>query len=404
MRNYPANLKAVGGARTGIAPANLLDIEDVNGNLYFFADREISAPTAILGSVAVPAAPPVPIPAGMQIAWTLPAKVILGPYGAGGALPIGSLSGGYLYMMGSGGGAGGGTELQWEGFTLPPLPGDAVIEAAYAVVMATGTGQVPNTASGAYIILPGVELNAGAFSGQYNGNIGNPLGTPPAPTIAEIESAVIVVQMQAPPNQTFFQDVTVTFVGVAVYFSSASAPGGGAFSVTTPNFVTRYKPWLLGVPEITYNRSLQTDIGSFQIQNLSGTSLSRDTSAILRKSALEGALFVYRCWQPDAQAAWIEVHGTLTVEDVPPDILRLKGVQAINPAQDDTPLEQYSETCQWNWGLARCGSTQATECLYSYQSCQVLERIAVVMNNYEKNYGETVANTPLVVINRARKV
>lgn len=86
------------------------------------------------------------------------------------------------------------------------------------------------------------------------------------------------------------------------------------------------------------------------------------------------------------------------------DTAEIKGVQLLNPAQDDTPLEIYCETCQLNWGLARCGSTQPNECLYSYQSCQVVERIMVTMNDYEKNYGETTANTPLTVINRSRRI
>ena len=39
MIPYPPSLKAIGGARTGIAPVNLLDVQDVNGNCYFWSDR-----------------------------------------------------------------------------------------------------------------------------------------------------------------------------------------------------------------------------------------------------------------------------------------------------------------------------------------------------------------------------
>ncbi len=165
-----------------------------------------------------------------------------------------------------------------------------------------------------------------------------------------------------------------------------------------------YLPWLLSVPSFAFHRSLQTDVGSFVVQNISGDTLSRDLEKQLRMDAFEGAFFVYRLWQPDAEAAWLEVHGTLTVEDVSVDTAQLKGMQLLNPAQDDTPLEIYCETCQLNWAGKRCGSTQPTECLYSYQSCQSLNRIMVVQNNYEKNYGETTANTALKVINRRRKI
>jgi hypothetical protein len=34
----------------------------------------------------------------------------------------------------------------------------------------------------------------------------------------------------------------------------------------------------------------------------------------------------------------------------------------------------------------------------------VVERIFVILNNYEKNYGEAVANTASNVINRRRKI
>ncbi|MDE3162516.1 MAG: hypothetical protein KGL64_04580 [Acidobacteriota bacterium] len=224
-------------------------------------------------------------------------------------------------------------------------------------------------------------------------------------TPAQIAALTTSLNWQQSSSGLTYEDLTISFVGLCVYFSSAEFSAGAPGTVAiAPNVPVKYKPWLMGVPQMTFNRSLQTDIGTFRLQNISGTTRSRDLEQLLRSSALEGALFVYRCWQPDANAAWIEVHGTLTLENLPPDLGVIKGVQAINPAQDDTPLEEYSETCQWNWGLARCGSTQPTECLYSYPTCQVLERIGVEMNNYEKNYGETVATTPLVTINRARKV
>lgn len=372
MRNYPANLKAVGGARTGVAPANLLEVEDVNGNVYRWADREIQAPAVILSTV-----PDTYTVLSTAMPWTWTS----------------SFNSDYEW----------GKQDGTAPVSIPLLGIESLLIQAQGTVYYTG-GSAPSGPLGiardsltAAEVIPSQFAGASqssadfmALVGAWCDSSGNVLGV-----VFVGASATLLV----PAGATFLQ------LGINdwQFFDNS-----GSFSVqVTPtplsNPASSYLPWLLGVPEITYNRSLQTDIGSFQVQNLSGTSLTRDTSAILRKSALEGALFVYRCWQPDAQAAWIEVHGTLTVEDVPPDILRVKGVQAINPAQDDTPLEQYSETCQWNWGLARCGSTQPTECLYSYQSCQVLERIAVVMNNYEKNYGETVANTPLVVINRARK-
>jgi len=62
-----------------------------------------------------------------------------------------------------------------------------------------------------------------------------------------------------------------------------------------------YIPWLMSVPQFSFHRSLQTDIGAFVLQNLSGDTLSRDFEKIARRSALEGAFFIYRLWQADAR-------------------------------------------------------------------------------------------------------
>jgi hypothetical protein len=127
----------------------------------------------------------------------------------------------------------------------------------------------------------------------------------------------------------------------------------------------------------------------------------------MRRSALEGAFFVYRCWQADAQAAWLEVHGTLTVADVGVDTVTLKGSPTVNPSQLDTPLEIYCETCQLQWGGKRCGAPNGpgtTECNYSFQTCQVVERIMIAANTFEKNYGESMATLAQNVINRRRTI
>jgi len=165
-----------------------------------------------------------------------------------------------------------------------------------------------------------------------------------------------------------------------------------------------YIPWLVEVPKFTFHRSLVTDVGAFVLQNLSGDSLSRNFEKIARRSTLEGAFFVFRSWQADAEAAWLEVHGTLTVDPIGVDTVTLKGTQLLNPSQDDTPLEIYSETCQLQWGGPRCGATGSTECQYSYQTCQVPAHIMVEANSYEKNYGDTVANTAFNIINRRRTI
>jgi hypothetical protein len=199
--------------------------------------------------------------------------------------------------------------------------------------------------------------------------------------------------------------MAISFVGIAIYYSTASGgEAGWGFPGEAAYGAGPYIPWLVAVPQFSFHRSLQTDMGAFVLQNLSGDTLSRDFEKIARRSALEGAFFIYRLWQADAQAAWLEVHGTLSVDPIGVDTAQLKGAQLLNPSQDDTPLEIYCETCQLQWGGARCGATGSVECSYSYQSCQSLSRIMCVMNNYEINFGETAANTALNVTNRRRTI
>lgn len=166
----------------------------------------------------------------------------------------------------------------------------------------------------------------------------------------------------------------------------------------------QYLPWLLSCGPFTFHRSLVTDLGSFRVQNVSGNTLARDVETMLRGTTLEGAVFVYRCWQADAQCSWIYAGGTLSFDGGTDDTATFKASPFSNPAQEDTPLFEFCETCQLNWGGPRCGSTEATECSYSFQSCQVVERPMLVLNSYEKNYGETTSNVPLININRGRRV
>lgn len=388
MIQYPASLKGVGGAKTGVAPVNLLDIQTVDDNLFFWADRRINAPLAIAQQfIPTFVTPPVPIPAGQSLAWALPTAVALTQPHNGIAtadLTSASLTASATSSLGSGGTA----EAVWTGFQLPPVPPDAVIAAIYPVLYAgascTGYPPAPLPVDQSFASWPSSapfsdqQLNGAAF---------------PSPTLADLAAAQLgaeVASSVATPGST---TLTVDFIGFAVYY--ASATGQSSFA---------YEPWLLRVPSFSFHRSLQTDIGSFVVQNLSGDTLSRDVEKILRASAMEGAFFVYRSWQPDAEAAWLEVHGTLTVGEVGVDTMTLKASQLLSPSQDDTPLEIYCETCQLQWAGLRCGSTETTECNYSFQTCQSTNRIMVALNDYEKNFGETTANTAMNVINRRRRI
>lgn len=174
-----------------------------------------------------------------------------------------------------------------------------------------------------------------------------------------------------------------------------------AITVDNEPALVEYLPWLMSAPTFRFYRSTQTDTGSILLQNLSGNSVSRDFERLARRSALEGAMFVFRWWNAGGEFAWREVHGTLTVAGVPKTSAQLNASQLI-AGSDDTPAEIYGENCQLVWGEKRCGATGDTECLYSYHTCQVPEHFMGVLNTYEKNFEETIAPVITQTVNRRR--
>lgn len=407
---YPAALKAVGGAKTGIAPVNLLDVETVDGDLYYWSDRPCNAPIVITGEVEAIADPPIAPTSSQSVAWSLPTSVIAGPSdsGATNGSARATLSSAVIRMTSASPLGNWTWAAQWSGFALPTLPAGAVIEAIYPVIVAStsGDGPTPRACAGVGADIFGLITGGGGItlpaSNEWDGEFyGSSLPVSP-PVFAGVNIGIGFLDSSF---GSFDQEIDVSFVGLAVYYHLTA---GGEPAYTSPGDTgiagANYVPWLVQVPNFTFHRSLQTDMGSFVIQNLSGDTLSRDMEKILRASAMEGAFFVYRLWQADAEAAWLEVHGQLTVDEDGVDTITLKAEQLINASQDDTPLEIYCETCQILWAGRRCGSTQPTECEYSMQTCQVVERIMVALNDYEKNFGEATANTALKVINRRRKI
>lgn len=385
--SYSTILQAVGGAHTGIAPVNLLDIQDVNGNLHYWADRPIIAPVVITGAITPSYLPAVPsLEAGEAEVWAfatdfscsgtlaVSGKIdvtqgISGPYSTSGILTK-------VNSNGCGGDAQGAGEIHWGNFVpQTPIPDGATIHSVTLYFNGDG-GPSTNTFPSSEV--EELSPNLGSVDGGFSAFM---------------------------DNSTSLGSARVYFVGYRIVYSIWS---GGNLSREFPGVAAYgsepYIPWLLSVPNFTFNRSLMSDIGEFVIQNLSGDTLSRDFERIVRRSTLEGAMFVYRSWQADAESPWLEVHGTLSVNEIGADTAKLKAGPLIDTAQTDTPLESYCETCQFDWGGVRCGATGTTECSYNFQSCQVPRRFKGVLNHYEKNYGEAFANTAFNMINRRRKI
>lgn len=184
----------------------------------------------------------------------------------------------------------------------------------------------------------------------------------------------------------------------------ANVPGVILSDAEAATGLATYSPWLLDVGDFSFNRSTITDTGQLRIQNLSGDVLQSDWEKIVRGGTLEGALFVYRYFAIDLGFAWIEQHGTLSVSDTDRIGAQITLYQLVQ-GQDDTPQQQISETCQLNWGEARCGASTANgavECLYTFMSCQVPEHFVGIQTAFETNNPEAVAQLPQQPLNRAR--
>lgn len=193
-----------------------------------------------------------------------------------------------------------------------------------------------------------------------------------------------------------------TVDGFIYYWSDRTLNGmPAAITADGSQQLVSYQPWLMSAPTFTFYRTMQTDVGSFAIQNVSGDTISREFEQATRRSTLEGAMFIYRYWDVAGEFAWLEVHGTLTVKNTPTLIGEI-GTTQLFAGQDDTPAGTYSESCQIVWGQKRCGATGDTECLYSYRTCQVIEHYVGILNNFEKNFTETIAAVPLQTVNRRR--
>jgi hypothetical protein len=405
-------LLSTGGARTGIAPVNLLEVQTLAGDIYCWSDRPVSVPSVILSALASGSmfpSPPFPIPEGQGVVWALPKAVssqTAGDGTAGSTLTVQQKSGHDLQAA----------WVWWLDFELPS--GCVIPETEIVGIFPVLVGEQSNYEDMFLQCDRGLNpLGSGGFVNLHNW-YANGMDMPSSPefvssagsigtSLTDLVGMGIGVSLACQNDQTRYTSyLSISAVGFAIYYRIPGAGGSSGAPVAWSSLTgpVRHAPWLLSVPQISFHRSLQTDTGSFVVQNLSGDTLSRDVEKQLRASAFEGALFVYRLWQADAEAAWIEVHGTLSVDDVGVDTITFKGAQLLNPSQDDTPLENYCETCQLDWGGIRCGASGSTECSYSYQTCQVIERIMVVMNDYEKNYGETLANTALNVTNRRRLI
>lgn len=165
-----------------------------------------------------------------------------------------------------------------------------------------------------------------------------------------------------------------------------------------------YLPWLLTAGPFHLSRSMQSNIGDFTVQNVSGNTVQRDVSTIAVKTAFEGAIFAYREWSLEAQAAEFEMHGRLTVISVTEMTAQFAGEQLFNPSNYQAPDFTYSETCPLIYASPACGDTTNNPCSNSFPTCRVPERFQGVLNTFQTDLSPSEANVSTRVTVRRRQV
>jgi hypothetical protein len=122
----------------------------------------------------------------------------------------------------------------------------------------------------------------------------------------------------------------------------------------------QYKPWVIQPPTITLSRSLSTDGGNFQIQNLSGNTIDREVFAQMQSGEFEGAYIVYRPWFLPLDVEGWEFHGFLSEQTIDQDKVQFRMLQLFQPSS--IPAYDFVQTmdCHFRYRSAQCGMRLGT--------------------------------------------
>lgn len=187
----------------------------------------------------------------------------------------------------------------------------------------------------------------------------------------------------------------LTLDGTAYHWASAPIPSAAALSI--PVLLTgnppawnaflrvqywndAYLPWLLTSGPFHLSRSMQSDIGNFTVQNVSGNTMQRSMAEIVTADAFEGAVFAYREWNLDAARAEFEFHGQLSVVAITETIVEFAAEQLFNPSSYQG-LILSSEQCPWRYGSAACGDTTNNPCENSWLTCRQPSRFGGIVES-----------------------
>jgi hypothetical protein len=190
------------------------------------------------------------------------------------------------------------------------------------------------------------------------------------------------------------------FSGTAPAWASRLGSPGGTYA-------GNYLPWLVNAGPFRFTRSLQADAGSFTLQNLSGTSITRDMSSIIVASVFEGALFAYREYSLAAGAPTLDFRGRLTISKVSQSEATFTAENMWNANNFAAPYDVYSENCRWYFGDPCCGQNPAgSPCSRTFATCKWAhqQRYGGVLNTFQPQPGDSTSTVSVRAIVRNRQI
>jgi hypothetical protein len=157
----------------------------------------------------------------------------------------------------------------------------------------------------------------------------------------------------------------VTFSGSSVTVTQA---------VAGPKF---YSGWIKSGCNFTCTKDMSSNAGDLLLQNISGNTIDRDVAAALKNHEFEGAYAVTRLWIPLLDVAIREFHCSLTEQNPKEDEAGFRELQLFDPTQYVLAGDVQAETCTFRFKSAQCGSTgTATSCPKRLVDCQDATRLA----------------------------
>jgi len=430
MQTLPAGVIGPLSSTGGCAAISLVEVLTASGNKYFWSEQRGWWNSVINGSTGILIEPVGATAGGSSAAYS----------NASGAITWNEsrpLAFGYETVL-------------WSDFAIgassQQLPLDAVIQGIYPVFVGSAVFAAVTTMgfrSGTALPISGSLPVGGLFTSPsnpdntsftnalfYGASIGNTLA---ALTGQQIEALTECSLSLGPP---LTDSVTVTAVGFAIYYTSASpiidgqmpapfaVPAGQGLSWALPFVVdvtgltgaqgtaagtiavalvapvppspvfVEYLDWLVKTQHFQLFGSTQTDTATLSVQNLSGNTVERDVALAYAKNEFIGAFVYYRLWRADAECAIFQFAGNVVDADIDEEVMELTLEGFGNYSAIRAPAYAIDVACPLFFGSIACGSTSPTPCQQSYGTCTSIERFAGALVQWDFSDGVT----PLVQI------